>query len=76
MPVAVVGDAAETVADEEVHLVFEGIGGERPAVGEDDGLAGASVVVIEGRAVFGGEDGHDVSPCCGKGERAILPHFG
>jgi hypothetical protein len=45
---------------EEVHLVFEGVGGERPTVAEDYGLTGAPVLVVEVSVIFGGEHAHGV----------------
>jgi CheY-like chemotaxis protein len=55
---AVMGDAAISVRGEIEHLVFERIRGERPAVAEDHRLPGASVFVINLRAVFGCERTH------------------
>ena len=42
---AVVGDAAVAVGGQEEHLVVPGVGVERPAVAEDDGLSRAPVLV-------------------------------
>ena len=58
----VVRDAAVAVAREEHHLRVPGVGGERPAVAEDDGLAGAPVLVVDLGAVPGGDEGHGDAP--------------
>src|SRR5262249_4977848 len=50
---AVVGDAAVAVLGQEYHLIFPRVGTQRPTVTEDDGLAGAPVLVVNGRSVFG-----------------------
>ena len=49
---AVVRDAAVAVRGEEHHLVFPGVGAERPAVAEDDRLSRAPVLVVDLRAVL------------------------
>ena len=51
MTAAVVGDGAEAVRGDEHHLVVPGVGVERPAVAEDDGLSAAPVLVEDARAV-------------------------
>ena len=55
---AVVGDAAVAVRRQEEHLVLPGVGAQRPAVAEDDGLPGAPVLVVDLRAVFRGDRAH------------------
>src|SRR4029453_6789601 len=57
----VVGDAAISVGSQEEHLIFPGIGRERPAMAEDNGLTLAPVLVIDLRAVFGGDGTHGTS---------------
>src|SRR4029453_11992791 len=54
----VVGDAAISVGSQEEHLIFPGIGRERPAMAEDNGLTLAPVLVIDLRAVFSGDGTH------------------
>jgi hypothetical protein len=58
----VVGDATIAAGGEEEHLILEGVGGEGPAVAEDDGRAVAPVVVIDLGAVLGGECAHGAFP--------------
>jgi hypothetical protein len=60
----IVRDAAESVVGQEHHLVFEGIGAERPAMAEDDGLTGTPVLEVELVAVVNGECGHERPPRC------------
>src|SRR5665213_2175896 len=55
---AVVGDHAIALIQEEQHLVVPVVGGERPAVAEDHGLAGTPVLVKNLDAVLGGDGGH------------------
>src|SRR3989442_1996705 len=50
----VMGDGAIAIGGHEERLVVPGIGSERPAVAEDDGLARAPVLVKNRRAVPGG----------------------
>src|SRR3712207_860532 len=64
---AVVGDAAVAVAGQEEHLVFERVGGERPAVAEDDGLPRAPVLVVDSSAVAVGDGAHGLPPTVGLG---------
>ena len=52
VPTTVMRDATIAMRREIEHLVLEGVGTERPAMAEDDGLAGAPVLVVEGCAVF------------------------
>src|SRR5438067_2365287 len=59
---AIVRDDAIAVLEEEHHLRVPVVGGEWPAVGEDDGLAGTPVFVEDFGAVFGGDGGHGNSP--------------
>ena len=54
----IMGDAAIAVGSQVDHLAFPGIGIERPAVAEDDGLSRAPVLVVDFRAVFGGDCAH------------------
>ena len=56
---AVVGDAAVAAGGQEQHLVFPGVGAERPAVAEDDRLPGAPVLVVDLRAVFRFDEWHE-----------------
>src|ERR1700722_7252537 len=58
MAAAIMGDGAITSGGQEEHLVFEGVGAERPAVAEHDRLPLAPVVVINLGAVFRCEPGH------------------
>ena len=58
MAATVVGDATVSVLRQKEHLVFKGVGVERPAVTEDDRLTGSPVLVIDLRAVFGRESTH------------------
>src|SRR5262249_15572834 len=51
---------AEATLREVEHLAIPGIGAERPAVGEGDGRALAPVLVVNLRAVFGGDGAHGV----------------
>jgi hypothetical protein len=46
MAAPVVGDAAIATRGEKEHLVFERVGGERPAMAENDRLTGAPILVI------------------------------
>ena len=55
VPATVMRDTTEPVVREESHLVFKRIGGERPAVAEDDGLAAAPVLVVNLRTVLCGD---------------------
>jgi hypothetical protein len=52
MPAAIVRDAAVAARRQEQHLVVPRIGRERPAVTEDDRLAGAPVLEVDLRAVL------------------------
>jgi len=54
----IVGDAAIAVERQVDHLVFPRIGVERPAMAEDDGWSGAPVLVVDSRAVLGGDRAH------------------
>ena len=62
MAAAVVRDAAIAVTREEKHLVLEGIGAERPSVTEDHRLPFAPILVIDFRAVAGGDGCHSTLP--------------
>src|SRR5437879_2637511 len=50
----VMGDGAIAPGGHEERLVVPGVGSERPAMAEDDGLPGAPVLVKNRRAVLGG----------------------
>ena len=60
---AVMRDDAVAVVEEEHQLGVPVVGGERPAVAEDDGLTGAPVLVVDLQTVFGGNRVHECSPC-------------
>src|SRR6266487_4192415 len=62
MAAAIMGDAAVSAGGEKVHLVFESIRRQRPAVAEDDGRSLAPIVVIDLRAILGLERRHSDSP--------------
>ena len=47
MAAAVMRDAAVAARGQKHHLVFPGVGAQRPAVAEDDGLSRAPVLVVE-----------------------------
>ena len=51
MAAAVVGDAAIAARGQEEHLVLERIGGQRPAMAEDDRLPRAPILEIDLGAV-------------------------
>src|ERR1700731_1388738 len=61
MPAPVVGYDAIAVAKEEHHLRVPIIGGQRPAVAEDDGLTFAPVLVVDRCAIFDSNRRHIVS---------------
>ena len=67
MAAAVVGDAPVAVRRQEEHLRLPGVGGQRPAVAEDDGLSAAPVLVVDLRAVLGLDRVHGTSSCFGHG---------
>jgi hypothetical protein len=52
------GDAAITVGRQEKHLSLPTVRTQRPAVTEDDGLTRTPVLVVNLRAVFGGDRIH------------------
>ena len=58
VPPSVVGDGAVAVRGHGDELVVPGVGAQRPAVAEDDGLPPAPVLVEDADAVFGGDKGH------------------
>jgi len=58
----VVGDDPVSLRQEEHHLVVPVVGAERPAVVEDDRLAGAPILVVNFGAVFGFDGRHDRTP--------------
>ena len=58
VPTPVMGDAAIAVRREKEHLVLEGVGGERPAMTEDDRLSRTPVLVVDLRTVLGGDRVH------------------
>src|SRR5260370_36543934 len=67
---AIVSDASVSFGSQEEHLVFESIRGERPAMAEDHGLPFAPILVIDLRAIFGGDKGHGMlSFLTGGGQR-------
>jgi hypothetical protein len=47
MAAPVMGDAAEASGGKEEHLVFERVGGERPAMAENNRLTAAPILVID-----------------------------
>jgi len=51
----VMGDGAIAPGGQEERLVVPGVGSERPAVAEDDGLARAPVLVEDRGSIFGGD---------------------
>ena len=59
MAAPVVGDHAETLAEEEQHLRVPIIGRQRPAVAKHDRLTFAPVLVKDLNAVFGGDRASD-----------------
>src|SRR5580698_2794379 len=59
---AVMRDDAIALFQEEHHLVVPVVGGERPAVRENDGLAGAPVLVENCDSIFRGDRWHCDSP--------------
>jgi len=58
MATAIVGDTAIAVGRQEDHLTFPGIGVERPAVTEHDRLPCSPILVVNLRAVLGGDCAH------------------
>lgn len=58
MATAVMSDGAETMGGEKHHLIFPGVGTQRPAMAKDDGLAHAPILVVNLRAVFGRNRAH------------------
>ena len=62
MAASIVRDAAETTLRKEKHLVFEGVRTERPTMTEDDGLAGAPILVVNLGAISGSEAAHLTEP--------------
>jgi hypothetical protein len=58
MATAIVGDTAIAVGRQEDHLIFPGIGVERPAVTEHDRLPCSPILVVDPRAVLGGDRAH------------------
>ncbi|MCY1366701.1 hypothetical protein D9M69_536060 [compost metagenome] len=71
MPAAVVRDDAEAVLRQEVHLPVPGVRVQRPTVGKSDDRACAPVLVVDLRAVCGGDGvlGHECAPV---GKRTAL----
>jgi hypothetical protein len=51
-------DAAVTVCGQKKHLVFKRIRTERPAVAENNRLAGAPILEVDLCSVFGSNDIH------------------
>jgi hypothetical protein len=58
MAAPIVGDAAVALRGEEEHLVFEGIGRQRPAMAEHDGLPSSPILIVDFCAILGGEHRH------------------
>ena len=58
MTSAIVRDAPIAASGKKYHLIFEGVGVERPPMAEHDWLTGAPILVIELGAVFGRDLGH------------------
>jgi hypothetical protein len=58
MAAPVVRDRAEAVLREEHHLAVPRVGAQRPAVRERDDRACAPVLVVDFRAIFGGDRAH------------------
>src|SRR6202035_2360472 len=58
MAPAVMSDTSISVGRQKEHLIFKGIRRERPAMAEYDGLSAAPVLVVNLRAVFGGNCAH------------------
>src|SRR5260370_38806297 len=54
MTTTVMGNGAIAIGGYKEHLIVPGVGIERPAVAEDDGLPRAPILVKNGRAVPGG----------------------
>jgi hypothetical protein len=63
MASTVVRDRTVSVVSQEEHLVLEGIGTQRPAMAEDDGLTAAPVFVVKLRSVVNRDVRHGLSPC-------------
>ena len=55
---AVVGDCAEAAVGDELRRTVPRIGGQRPPLAEDDGLAAAPVLVEDVDPIGGGDKGH------------------
>src|SRR4029453_12634636 len=62
MAAPIMGNATVAARSQKEHLVLEGIGAERPAVTEDDGLPFAPILVVDLRAVFGDYRRHVTLP--------------
>src|SRR5215470_4502419 len=62
----VVSDAAQPLVGQVNHLVLPHVGVERPTVDEDDGLAGAPVLIEQARAITGYDEWRPDS-VCGRG---------
>jgi len=62
MPAAIVGNASKSVGRQEEHLIFESIRSEWPSMAEYNRLAAAPVLVVDLRAVSGGNCVHRVFP--------------
>jgi hypothetical protein len=58
---AIVRDAPKSAWHQKIHLIFESVGRERPAMAENYRLSGAPILVIDLGAVFGGKRGHVMS---------------
>src|ERR1700722_2055868 len=64
MAAPIMRDDTVSLLQEEQHLIVPIICGERPPVAEDNGLAGAPILVEDLDAVFGSDAGHVASLKC------------
>src|SRR5207237_10346542 len=60
MAAAIVGDAAISAGAEEDHLIFPGIGAQRPAMAEDDRPPASPILVIDLRPIPRRDGAHGV----------------
>jgi hypothetical protein len=58
MSTAIMGDAAAAVRCQKRHLVFKGVGAQRPAMAEDARLPSAPILVVNFCPVLGGDGVH------------------
>src|SRR6202051_1673850 len=66
MAAAVVGDTSISTGRKEEHLIFKRIRRERPAMTEYHGLSAAPVLIVDLRAIFGGNRAHRVFSFAGR----------